>query len=161
MPSSARWFSMALMAGLALAAPSRAAITVDGLLDSDYGPPLATQTTQTSFVDATPAFSPNPALYADGSELDAVHGFIAAGVLHLWIGGNVGFCCPSMYSHQEELDLFFDSRSGGQPALRSDNAAVGWFSGTTLTGLAGLTFDPGFEPDYWVGCTVNMSSAWA
>lgn len=158
---SPRWFGMALMTGLALAAPSRAAITVDGLLDLDYGPPLATQTTQTSFVDATPAFSPNPALYADGSELDAVHGFIADGVLHMWIAGNVGFCCPTMYSHQEELDLFFDSRPGGQPVLRSDNAAVGWFSGTTLNGLAGLRFDVGFEPDYWVGCTVNMSSAWA
>lgn len=155
MRSFARWFGMALVAGLALAAPSGAAITVDGLLDSDYGPPLATQSTQTSFVDATPAFSPNPTLYADGTELDAFYGTIEGGVLHLIATGNLGFCCATMFSHQEEFEVFIDAGPGGQHTLRADNAHG------SLNALAGLTFDSGFDPDYWLRATVNMASAYA
>jgi len=150
-----------LLATVTLARPVSAAPTVDGRLDPEYGAPLVTQSTQTSFVDANPAFSPDPVRYADGSELDALHGIIGDGMLHLFVAGNLGFCCPTMYTHQEELDLFIDSRAGGQHTLRADNAAVGWFGGTTLNGLAGLTFDAGFEADFWLGCTVNMASAFA
>jgi hypothetical protein len=62
-----------VLGALTLAPPADAAITVDGHLDPDYGAALATQTTQTSFVDANPAFSPNPTLYADGTELDVLY----------------------------------------------------------------------------------------
>jgi hypothetical protein len=145
-----------VLGALTLAPPADAAITVDGHLDPDYGAALATQTTQTSFVDANPLFSPNPTLYADGTELDGLYLTVDGGVLHLLIAGNMGFCCPTMFSHQEEFDVFIDTGAGGQHTLRSDNAAVGG-----LNGLAGLTFDAGFDADYWLSSTVNMSSDYA
>jgi len=146
-----------LLAAFVMLAPAAAtaAVVVDGHLDADYGPALSTQTTQTSFVDTNPAFSPNPTLYADGSELDAGYGFISNGVLYLFLAGNNGFCCPTMFSHQEEFDVFIDSKTGGQGTLRADN------TGAPLNALASLTFDTGFVPDYWVECTVNMACAYA
>lgn len=150
-----------LAAGVSLASPGAATVTVDGQLDPEYGPALSTQTTQTSFVDANPAFSPNPVRYADGSELDAAHGYIADGALHLLLAGNMGFCCPTMFSHQEEFDLFIDSKPGGQHTLRADNPTIACCAGGLLNSLAGLTFDAGIEPDYWLGCTLNMNSSWA
>ena len=132
-----------------------AAVTVDGRLDPDYGPAISVQTTQTSFVDANPAYSPDPIRYADGSELDVAYGLIADGALHLFLAGNLGFCCPTMYSHQERFEIFIDSRAGGQHTLRADNAAA------ALNALAGLTFDAGFLPDYWLACTLNMSCRYA
>ena len=93
--------------------------------------------------------------YADGTELDAAYGTIADGVLHLFLAGNMGFCCPTMFAYQEEIDVFIDSRDGGQNVLRADN------TGAALNALAGLTFDPGFVPDYWLDCTLNMASSYA
>jgi hypothetical protein len=150
-----------LSVGLCVAPIARSAVTVDGLLDAAYAVPLTTQTTQTSYVDANPAFSPDPVRYADGSELDAAHGTIAGGVLHLFLAGDLGFCCPTMFSHQEQFDIFIDSATGGQNALRADNAIVGCCPGNSLNALAGLRFDPGFAPDYWLGCTVNMNCSYA
>jgi len=146
---------IALIALLTIARGVAAAVIVDGHLDGDYGPAIAVQTTQTSFLDANPAISPDPVNYADGSELDAAFGFISGGMLHLFISGNLGFCCATFPSHQEEFDVFIDSRSGGQNTLRADNAVA------ALIALAGLSFDPDFAPDYWLNCTVNMNSSYA
>ena len=155
MRSHATLAALLVLGAFTIAPRADAAIAVDGQLDPDYGAALATQTTQTSFVDAKPAFWTNPTLYADGTELDALYLTVEGGVLHLLIAGNMGFCCPTMFSHQEEFDVFIDSGPGGQHTLRADNA-VG-----ALNGLAGLTFDAGFDADYWLSSTVNMSCAYA
>ena len=161
MRSPVRLAPLLLLAAVTLARTGSAAITVDGRLDPDYGAALATQSLETSFEDANPAFSPDPVRYADGTELDALYGAITDGVLHVFVSGNLGFCCPTAYAHQEEFDLFIDSRPGGQHTLRADNPTVGWFGGNTLNGLAGLSFDAVFAADYWLGCTINMASAFA
>ena len=159
MRPSPGFVSLILAAVAMIASGSASAVTVDGQLDAGYGAAISAQTTQTSFVDANPVFSPNPVLYADGSELDGAYGTIADGVLHLLLVGNMGFCCPTMYTHQEEFDVFIDSGAGGQHSLRADNANVGWWGG--LNALAGLTFDAGFEADYWLASTLNMNCAYA
>ena len=153
--------SLLLVAALSLAPPGAGAVTVDGRLEPAYGAPVSVQSTQTGFVDADPALSPNPTLYADGSELDVAYGTISDGVLHLLLAGDLGFCCPSMFSHQEAFDLFIDSKPGGQNMLRADNATEGCCVGGTLNAFAGLRFDDGFVPDYWFECTVNMACRFA
>jgi len=100
-------------------------------------------------------FSPNPTLYADGTELNALYVTIDGGVLYLFVTGNMGFCCPTMFSHQEDFDVFIDAGPGGQHTLRADNGHA------SLNALAGLTFDIAFDPDYWLRSTLNMVSAFA
>src|SRR5690349_8448735 len=78
---------------------------VDGLRASVLGTTLAVQTVQTSFGD-------------NHKELDAAYGFIAADRLWLMFTGNVE-------SNFNRLEIFIDSRSGGQSAFQSpgnDNA---------------------------------------
>ncbi|MGH7731578.1 MAG: hypothetical protein ACRENJ_10065 [Candidatus Eiseniibacteriota bacterium] len=140
------------------AATATASLVVDGVLDTEYGAALATQTTQTSFNNANASNSSDPVRYADGSELDGFYARVDGDVLHLLLAGNLGFCCATSFSHQEVFHLFIDCQPGGQPTLRADNPMAG---GWSLVDLAGLTFDPGFEPDYWLGCTVNMASSFA
>jgi len=152
--------TVATAVAAALCADPAVAVTVDGVLDLEYGPPLAVQTTQTSFEDSSPGLSPDPVRIANGSELDALYAFVDGNVLRLMLAGNLGFCCSASYSHQEVLDVFIDSQPGGQSTLRNDNPLVGW-AGTALMGLAGLSFDLGFEPDYWLGCTINTYSSYA
>ena len=159
--TSTRALVWILTATLALPGAASAAVTVDGHLDAEYGAAAGTQAVQTSFVDANPVFSPNAVLYADGSELDAAYGVIAGGVLYLFLAGNQGFCCASSFSHQEEFDVFIDSKPGGQHTLRADNPNVGWRSWSGLDTMAGLTFDAGIEPDYWLGSSVNMTCRYA
>ena len=69
-----------LIAGLvtgALLAPRPAlGLTVSGVLNSDYGAPLATQALQTSFYD-----TPVDRTIELGSELDEAYGFVEEGVL--------------------------------------------------------------------------------
>lgn len=149
---SRRW-PLAALAALVLTLPalSARAQVVDGYLDAAYGPPLVTQTTQTSFFDATNGSLPG---YSTGSELDAAYGFISGGVLHLFFAGNVAFCCPQMYSQEQEIEIFLDSGPGGQNVLRADNTA-------DLGTLSGLTFDADFSPDYYFGCIPAWSMTYA
>lgn len=127
-----------LATGLLLAfAGSALAATVDGSLDGAYGAALSVQTTQTQFGDA----SINLADYANGSELDAAYGYISGGVLYLFLAGN-------LESNYNKLELFLDTKSGGQNQLRGDNPNVD-FNG--LNRLAGLKFDAAFSPDYYIG----------
>ena len=141
----------ALALGILLAVPAGAAERIDGIVSTAYGPPLVTQTTQTDAQD-------NPCgaygvLESFGSELDAGYAFVTDGVLYLLLAGNVMSYIGEPV-HADQLNVFIDSRAGGQNTLRGDNADVGFFSNTTLNALAGLTFDPEFTPDYWFDCTV-------
>jgi hypothetical protein len=142
-----------LVVVLMLAAHTAMAIPVDGRLDVAYGPALSIQTTQTNFLDVNP-FPANGEAY--GSELDQAYGYIGDGALHLLLAGNIGICCPNKYSHQEWLEIFFDTQPGGQNTLRSDNALSGY-----LNYLAGLTFDSGFAPDVYLEVSYNTSSWYA
>jgi hypothetical protein len=136
---------------LVLSSSAALAISVNGTLDPDYGAALATQTCQGGAAD--PYALPDSLVHAKGTELDQVFAFVSRDVVYVFISGNLlGYFAGEWYP-QHQLQVFIDSRPGGQAVLRADNPAVG-FRPNALTGLAGLTFDAGFQPDYWVNCTV-------
>ncbi len=131
-----------LLALLCFAFPA-GAVNVDGQLDPEYGTPLATQTTQTGLGSGQIGGdnSDGDLNLANGSELDVAYGFIADGVLHLFLAGNVA---NRLNNNQNAtvghlLDLFLDTRPGGQNTL---------FSLGSGNPLNGLTFDAGFEADF-------------
>jgi len=135
------------LAGSATLARSAFAQVVTGTVTPAYGAPLITQTTQTDWYDALNG----DAAHCDGSELDGAYAYIDAGVLHLFLTGNLfnwtsGINPVSLY---DNLELFVDCAPGGQNTLRSDNAAVG--TPQTVNALAGLSFDADFAADHWFG----------
>ena len=138
-----------LAAGTLSTAVAAPAVPIDGTLDAAYGPALSTQAVQTPGDN-----SPLDIAHATGSELDQGYAFVVDGVLHLFLAGNVrGYFNVEFYP-QDNVQIFVDSRAGGQNVLRGDNSGVGFYA-NTLNLLAGLTFDAGFEPDYWFDCTVG------
>jgi len=125
-----------------------AAVPIDGTLDPAYGAALSTQTNATVW---WPDASLGLVGGSNGYELDQAYGFISDGTLHLFLAGNL-LCQgnpvdPGIYTYN--LYLFIDSGAGGQNRMRSDNADLDYGS---LNRMAGLTFDAGFEPDYWLAC---------
>lgn len=144
---SGDYFRFVFLALLGASAPA-AAITLDGQLDPEYGPPVVVQAIATN--------SGNNARgvidWSDGSELDALHATLDGETLYLFLAGNqlsqANPSDPGFFA--DFLNLYFDTRPGGQHVLRSDNFDVGDFPGhNALNGCAGLAFDPGFEADYW------------
>lgn len=134
------------------AVPAHATVTIDGRLDPDYGSAVVTQATQTSSLDDPPGFGEPDSISASlGSELDAGYGFVADGVLHVFLAGNVMSDFGEI-PHYDQLHLFIDCGAGGQNTLRSDNADAGFSS--KLNDLAGMRFDAEFVPDYWFDCTI-------
>lgn len=128
--------SAILSLALALATAASAQIPINGQLDPAYGQPRAVQSNPTGYGDNTNA---DP-LAANGSELDAAHAVIRDGKLHLLLTGN-------LETNFNKLNIFIDSRPGGQNTLAGDNPDVD-FNG--LNNLAGLTFDTGFEADFFL-----------
>jgi hypothetical protein len=130
---------------LALTRPSPAtSITIDGRLDAAYGAPLSTQTTQTIRNDDFSQID-----YCWGSELDEAYATVADGMLYVFLAGNIVF-----YWNGEAqtvwlpLDLFIDVGPGGQNVLLSNNP--NFSSAYDLDQMAGLTFDEGFDADWWL-----------
>lgn len=125
-------------------------VSVDGRLDPDYGAPLSTQTTQTSFGDW-----PADSFY--GSELDGAFGYVAEDTLHLLLAGSFNrfYSEPLIFAHQ--LQLYLDTGPGGQNPLGSANPGVGFY--VNLQGMAGLGFDSDFAPDYWLAGALDESGA--
>lgn len=121
--------------------------TIDGTRDAIYGSPIVVQDTQTGFGDSILG----QVDYANGSELDAAYAYVdmSAQILYLFLAGN-------LESNFNKLEIFFDTVAGGQNRLRGDNANVD-FNGLNRMGDDGsgngLTFDAGFEADYWIGIT--------
>lgn len=117
-------------------------IEVDGTRDTEYCNVQVTQTTQTQFGDAATG---NPDT-TGGSELDAAYAKIANGRLYLFIAGN-------LESNFNKLEIFFDTRAGGQNRLNGQNPNVDFSAlnrmGDDLSGN-GLTFDAAFNADYWI-----------
>ncbi|MBC7834928.1 MAG: hypothetical protein H7Y88_07485 [Phycisphaerales bacterium] len=130
------------------------ASVMDGDLGSDpYGPPLFIQDTPTGFGDANLGTID----FANGSEMDGMYGYIASqggqNFLYLVMTGN-------LESNFNKLEVFIDSAPGGQNTLRGDNPNVD-FNGLNRMGDDGsgngLTFDAGFEADYYLTFTGGNS----
>ena len=98
---------------------------------------------------------------ANGSEIDAVFACVwnnnteadaTDDVLYVVVAGN-------LESNFNKLDLFFDTIAGGQNRLLGINPNVDYDGLNRMgefpagTGGNGLTFDAGFEADFWVACT--------
>ncbi len=115
------------------------AITVDGTLDPLYTL-LSSQSNQTDGTDASQGLVD----FSTGSELDAAYGAVDNGVLYLMFPGNLQdtICGLQACTDFDVLEVFIDSQSGGQNVLLS-NSPEGF-------SFAGLTFDGGFAPDYWL-----------
>lgn len=134
-------------------------IKMDGTADGYYGTEIAEQDTHTGFGDSFLGMVD----LANGSELANAYAVLNSTVdpdrLLLLFGGN-------LESNGNKLEIFFDSKPGGQNRLRGDNSQV---DGNGLNRMGenaggenpsasgvlgpGLTFDPDFEPDYWLGVT--------
>jgi len=87
--------------------------------------------------------------WAYGSELDncRVHIDTENHRLYIFIGGN-------MQNNWNKLNFFFDVQPGGQNVLLDNNVDIS-FNG--LNGMSGITFDAGFEPDYWMNTNNGVS----
>jgi len=131
---------------------------IDGMRDSTYDAEMAVQDTPTGFGDSNLGLID----FANGSELDAAYARGELAVLSVVLTGN-------LESNFNKLEIFFDTVPGGQNRLRGDNPDV------DLNGLNrmgddgsgnGLTFDAGFEADYWIGVSggndpYELFASWA
>jgi hypothetical protein len=107
-----------------------------GTLGPAYGSPIVVQATQTNSAD----FGDNSLGQVDqanGSELDAAYGYIAAGTLHLFVAGNLAMMRSGTPSN-DILVMFLDTVPGG----------VNPVSGTGMSYMNGLHFDSGFAADW-------------
>ncbi len=137
--------------------------TIDGDLGGDaaWGALLFTQTAATGFGDSSLGVID----FANGSEIDGLYAFTctadpdgpggepAQPYLFILITGN-------LESNFNKLDVFIDSIAGGQNQLRGDNPDVD-FNGLNRMGnngaQPGLTFDTGFDADYYLQYTCGNS----
>ena len=130
--------------GALTAAPGVAlaqAPAVDGTRDAGYPAALAVQTNETSFGNSTNGTAFN----ANGSELDNIHAQIVGTDLYIFVGGN-------LETNFNKLDLFFDTKSGGQNVLSNN--------GTNYVGaMNNLQFDAGFAADYALEMTTGNATA--
>jgi hypothetical protein len=134
---------------------ARAAITVDGTLDADYGAPLSVGQVPTSAGDATTVATNNG--YANGSELDATYGVVQNSILYLFFAGNLNS------TNSDNLDIFIQTGTGGSNQFQqyiattpssAKNVALNRLSGVwTGANNRGMQFDTGFSPNYVL--TVN------
>lgn len=126
----------------ALIAVRSGAITVDGTVDAEYGAPAAIQTHQTQFGDSNAGLPDN----ANGSELANGYWSLDATNLYLVFAGN-------LEGNFNKLNIFIDSRLGGQNKLRGDNPVFD-FNGLNRMGddgslTNGLKFDADFAADFY------------
>ena len=121
--------------------PGEPLVLMDGFADGAYGNAVGIQDTMTNFGDASVGITD----FCDGSEIDAVFGFIDEERLNLLVAGNL----QSNYNH---LEVFIDFVDGGQNQIRGDNPGVNYNAlgrmGDDGKGN-GLRFDAGFEADLY------------
>ena len=133
--------------GFAAAPPP---VVLDGVLDtSGYGPARSLQTVATAFGDN----DDGDVATANGSELDGAYGLIENGWLHLMLTGN-------LESNGNDLEIFFDTRIGGQNRLRGDNSTV---ANDALGRMGddgsgnGLAFDASFAADWYLTASGQLA----
>jgi hypothetical protein len=113
-----------------------AAITIDGTVDTEYGPPVSVQMVNTEFGDALPPDA------LGGSELDAAYAAFDGGRLYLVFTGNHE---PNF----NKFDVFIDSVAGGENVLSSTPEYDFFTNGAwNSQNMGGMTLDTGFEVDY-------------
>lgn len=134
--SAAAALAFALFAG-----STAQAQTIDGTRDANYAAPIAVQANPTQFGDS----SVGQIGAANGDELDNISARIVGSDLFLFIGGN-------MQSNNNHLEIFFDSKSGGQNQLAAGGNGP-------LASLTGLKFDAGFTADYLISASVQGTSS--
>lgn len=118
---------------------------VDGSYDALYGAPLAIQNTQTEFGDATTGLID----YCGGSELDGIYAYRTATHLYVLLPGN-------LESNYNKLELFIDSRAGGENRLGPVQPTTDFEALLRMADSGfgdGLTFDSGFNADFWFSQT--------
>jgi hypothetical protein len=127
----------ALWGGDALAVP-----VVDGTADAEYGTALSVQNTKTQFGDNTSA---DLIANSGGSEIDQIFATVANGRLFVTITGN-------LQTNFNKLEVYLDSEAGGINTVNSASlpAGVDPFSGGAFERQQGLTFDTGFDADYYL-----------
>lgn len=108
-----------------------AAPIVDGTLDGEYGGAVAVQTVETQFGDSTGGA-------AGGSELNAAYATIVGDRVFLMFTGNLE---PNF----NKLNLFIDSRAGGENVLSSTPQ---YDFNNTSQNYGGMTMDTGFTADF-------------
>jgi len=136
---------LSLAAALLLAvAPDARAQLATGNWTPAYGAPLVVQTTQ-----STMKYGAGQLYGSSSAELDGAYGYVDGGALHLLLTGNLvlGWTIEGVEVWQP-VDLFLDTCPGGQNVLLANNA-VAQPNLYDVNRLAGLRFDPGFEPDWW------------
>ncbi len=140
---------LTVAAAAALCSTALAQTRIDGrVLEPTYGNPLVVQDTATGFGDSNLG---RPDV-ANGSELDGAYGYINGGVLYLALTGN-------LESNGNQLEIFIDSRAGGQNRLRYENpgspgADLLRMSASDSSNTDGLRFTPGFNADFWISVEV-------
>ena len=132
------------LAAAGVLAPAASAQTIDGSLDTSYGPALFTQNTATGFGDNN-----NPdVLAANGSEIDGVYANVANGNLNVLVTGNVE-------TNFNKVQLLIDSQAGGQTTLDASTTT----GGGQFNALTGLVLDSGFTADYFVNFNGGIANA--
>ncbi|MEM8784016.1 MAG: PEP-CTERM sorting domain-containing protein [Planctomycetota bacterium] len=108
---------------------------IDGTVDAVYGAPLAVQTVQTEFGDASDATG-----LGGGGELNAGYAIadLNTGKLSVLLTGNIE---PNF----NKVNVFIDSQPGGENVL---DGGLAYDFGDVAANFGGLTFDTGFEADY-------------
>lgn len=142
--------------------PPLSGIVIDGTVDAGYGCPVSVQQLSTTYGKNTSTNLIN----AGGSELDAAYGLVKDNTLFLLLAGNI-------QAGGNRVHVFFMTGPGGQNTLTNVNPngfdpATGFGSLSVLNVLGptnsppgpGLTFDPGFAPNYYmnVSCSTVTSS---
>ncbi|MCK6486530.1 MAG: thrombospondin type 3 repeat-containing protein, partial [Phycisphaerae bacterium] len=127
---------------------------IDGIADGAYCYPLAVQNNQTGFGDS----NLGDIALANGNELDVAYGTIMNGYLYLLLTGNLAH-------DRTKLDIFIDSIPGGQNRLldgNSDNAPYVPLDRMGDDGSGnGLTFDAGFEADYFIQVNADLQGGYS
>lgn len=126
---------LSLALTLALGASAQA-ITIDGTVDAGYGAPIAVQTVETQFGDAS-----DPNGLGGGGELDAGYALAVEGDrLYVMLTGNIE-------GNFNKVSVFIDSKPGGENTL---DGSLAYDFADVSSNFGGLTFDAGFEADYHV-----------
>jgi hypothetical protein len=114
-----------------LACPVNAAPTINGLLELDYGGPLAVQSVETGFGNSSGGLT-------SGGELDAGYAVIEGGRLYVMLTGNIE-------NNFNKAHVFIDSVPGGESVLTN---IPQYDVNNVSQNFGGLTFDSGFTADY-------------
>jgi uncharacterized repeat protein (TIGR01451 family) len=120
-----------------------AEVSVDGVAEPGYGPPLAVQNTRTSAGNNT---DPSP-VTANGSELDTLHAVMDCDTLHIIYTGNL---TTASIGSGDTLDIFIDSTAGGENRLLGTHPHPAIARMGSTDAVNGLTFDAAFAADYFL-----------